>query len=65
MNYKNEQLTPEEEKRMLESYRSSGDCICEICGKNYYRHKSYEPSGKTNDGVPWLNELCNGDLVKL
>lgn len=59
------ELTSEEEDRMYKSYRAGGDVICEICGKKYYDHKMYLPSGKTNDGYPWLNELCNGNLVKL
>ena len=59
------ELTPEEDFRILNSYRACGECICEICGKLFYDHKPYLPSGKTNDGYPWLNELCNGDLVKL
>ncbi len=60
-----EDLTPEEEARIEKSYRACGDCVCEICGKLYYDHKQYKPSGKTNDGQPWLQELCNGQLVKL
>jgi hypothetical protein len=60
-----EALTVEEEHRILHSYRSSGELVCEMCKKTYYKHKEYKPSGKTNDGVPWLRELCNGDLVKL
>jgi len=59
------ELTEEQENRINNSYRASGECICDICGKTYYKHKQYAPSGLTNDGVPWLNELCNGDLVKL
>jgi hypothetical protein len=61
----NEPLTKDEEERILRSYRAGGDVVCESCGKTYYQHKEYKPSGKTNDGVPWLSELCNGDLVKL
>lgn len=60
-----DELSPEENERIEKSYRAGGDVICEICGKSYYAHKQYIPSGKTNDGMPWLNELCNGDLVKL
>lgn len=60
-----EELTNEEEIRMIGFYRVSGDCVCSQCGKLYYDHKPYKPSGKMNRGIPWLNELCNGDLVKL
>lgn len=60
-----ESLTKDEEERILRSYRAGGDVVCDVCGRKYYDHKEYEPSGKTNDGVPWLSELCNGDLVKL
>lgn len=59
------ELTEEEEKRIIDCYHACGDCICDVCGKKYNRHPLYKPSGKTNRGQPWLNELCNGDLVKL
>lgn len=59
------QLTDEEEFRLNTAFRASGEVICEHCGKKYYDHNDYLPSGKTNDGVPWLVELCNGDLVHL
>lgn len=39
-------------------YRTSGQLICEKCGKEYYDHPEYED-------YKWLNQLCNGDLVKL
>lgn len=60
-----EPLSPEEDERMMKSYRASGYVLCQICGKCYYDHRAYLPSGKTNQGVPWLVEICNGDLVKL
>lgn len=60
-----EELTEEESERLRASYRASGDVICETCGQKYYQHPPYIPSGKTNQGVPWLRELCNGNLVKL
>ena len=60
-----EALTEAESTRIYNSYRAGGDVICEICGQTYYNHPEYLPSAKTNDGVPWLNELCNGELVKL
>lgn len=61
----NQELTEEEDERIVLSYRACGDVICEICGKSYYQHPHYLPSAKTNDGYPWLHELCSGDLVKL
>ena len=43
--------------------RASGDCVCEVCGKEYWRHEmATEIVG--SDG-PFLNRLCNGRLVKL
>ena len=59
------EFTLEEENRIDKFYRACGDCVCDVCGKKYYDHQSYKPSGKTNNDVPWLHELCNGDLVKL
>jgi formylmethanofuran dehydrogenase subunit E len=59
------ELSPEESERISKSYRASGYVVCEVCGKPYSSHKLYIPSGKTNHEMPWLNELCNGDLVKL
>lgn len=58
-------VTPEEEERMINAERASGHCVCDLCGKKYFDHPQYLPSGKTNHGDPWLNELCNGDLVHL
>ena len=58
------ELTPEEEDRIMKSYRAGGDVVCEVCGKVYYDHPEYKPSAKTC-GYVWLNEICNGDLVKL
>ena len=45
-------------------YRASGLCICDQCGKTYYKH----PEDKEHlsfDGHPYLVILCNGDRVKL
>lgn len=36
--------------------RASGDCVCEVCGRVYYKHPLY---------VEWLNLLCDGKLVHL
>jgi len=60
------ELTEEQENKINNSYRASGNCICDICSKKYYDHKDYEPSKLTHwQGECWLQELCNGDLVKL
>lgn len=48
----------------LEIFRASGDCICSICGKEYWKHKlSMEYLGYNDE--PYLNRLCDGRLVKL
>jgi len=59
-----EQLTTEEDARILGAYRAGGDVICEKCGRKHYDHPGYQPSKKTC-GYVWLQVLCNGDLVKL
>jgi hypothetical protein len=43
--------------------RTSGSVICKVCGKEYRRH----PHSDDRDwnGDPFLNELCDGSLVKL
>lgn len=38
--------------------RASGECICMVCGKNYYSHPSHSE-------FKWLKVLCDGKLVKL
>lgn len=50
--------------------RASGDCVCDVCGKPYWKHPdATEPEALGNvdgDGLkPFLTRLCNGDLVKL
>lgn len=47
-------LVPENEDR--NSYRASGECLCE-CGKMYVDHPEVYLR-------PWLHEICNGDLIK-
>jgi hypothetical protein len=44
-------------------YRAAGDCICP-CGREYRRHPLdfWELS---NDQLPYMRVLCNGDRVKL
>lgn len=43
--------------------RASGACICPVCGKEYRQHPLGGPVGWQDE--QFLNELCNGDLVKL
>lgn len=45
-----------------EMYRADGRMICEYCGKTYLKHPMGGPDG--SDGK-FLNELCDGRLVKL
>lgn len=51
-------------KENKEPYRASGDCICKQCGKKFYDHPMAKEI-KGYNGEPFLNRLCNGDLVKL
>lgn len=47
-----------------EHYRRAGGKVrCEKCGEIYYKH----PYSEHRDwqGDPWLNRLCDGELVKL
>lgn len=39
-------------------YRASGECVCDVCGDEYWLHAE-EPYAR------YLNRLCNGDVVKL
>lgn len=48
----------------LHFIRAGGDCICGKCGKSYFDHPLYEKAIDWQ-GEPWLNQLCNGLLVKL
>ncbi len=38
--------------------RASGLCVCPACGRDYYSHPQFKPA-------PFLNQLCDGTLVKL
>ena len=38
--------------------RAGGDCVCETCGRTYWRHPVLDP-------YSWLHVLCDGLLVKL
>lgn len=45
-------------------YRASGECVCEICGREFWRHKHEMEEVDWNDD-PYLKIICNGDRVKL
>lgn len=44
--------------------RACGDCICEVCGKDYYSHP-FADEARTDENRPFLHVTCNGDIVKL
>ena len=44
--------------------RTSGEMICEICEKPYWKHKHYL-GALDNEDRPFLRELCDGTKVKL
>ncbi len=47
----------------IEFVRASGMAICEDCKKLFKEHPMAEDLD--NNGKPYLNKLCNGQLVKL
>lgn len=45
--------------------RASGDCLCRICGKDYYSHPyAPEPWNLSFTGKPFLHRICTGELIK-
>lgn len=48
-----------------EMFRASGDCLCEVCGKEYRKHPYASRPLSGIDGLPFLRVLCSGKLVKL
>lgn len=42
----------------LDFDRASGLCVCPECGRQYYDHPQFKHA-------PYLNQLCDGRLVKL
>jgi len=44
--------------------RASGQCICSICGREYWRHP-HDFRWLDWIEVPYLRKLCDGTLVKL
>jgi len=56
-------LEKSEDDIMLEAYRAPHNMVCNTCGKQYVNHPLVE-NLKYND-EPYLNVICNGDIVKL
>jgi hypothetical protein len=48
----------------VRTFRASGDCICDVCGKEYRQHPVDEEQ-LSYTGDPFLIVLCSGDRVKL
>lgn len=51
------------DKEAARMVRASGACICDICGKTYYKHPFTDH--RDWNGDPWLNRLCDGRIAKL
>ena len=58
----------------LDWFRAGGNCLCPICGKEYYDHPHYRLTvggwkelcdGRIIEGNFWLRAICNGWIVKL
>lgn len=47
-----------------EAFRASGDALCTLC-KRLYRHHPLSHEQLGYDDKPFLNQLCDGRLVKL
>lgn len=45
-------------------WRRTGNCVCEICGKDYNRHGMLEHTF-CPDMPLYLHKLCDGRYVKL
>jgi len=57
-------MSEESDERLQKAYRANGELICKECGKDYYSHPlCYEFLNFYDE--PFLNILCNGDIVKL
>ena len=43
--------------------RADGRVLCTVCGQQYRKHPHSEHRDWNDE--PWLNRLCDGELVKL
>ena len=50
-------------QEQLRMYRASHLCVCDDCGREYWRHPNTDH--RDNTGQPYMRKLCNGDIVKL
>lgn len=53
----------ESSNSIVEFHRASGDALCEDCEKPYRKHPFTQH--RDGNGEPYLNLLCNLDVVKL
>lgn len=53
-----------EEESINRMVRVSGNTVCEICGKPYWKH-DIEKRIKDMNGYTFLRQLCNGKYGKL
>ncbi len=49
---------PPHQVGFIDRDRAGGDCLCDHCGRKYYDHPQLS-------AAPYLNQLCDGSLVKL
>ena len=49
-------------QEMLRMRRANGNMLCEICGKEYWRHPFTEHRDWNDEP---FHRLCSGDIVKL
>jgi hypothetical protein len=55
-----------EEADLENTFRVSGECICALCGKDYFHHpRATEPWNLSFTGEPFLHRMCAGWLAKL
>ncbi len=45
--------------------RASGDVVCAICGRPYWRHPLEPRLLSGLDNQPWLHQICDGSLAHL
>ena len=54
-----------EEESCRRMHRVSGQCVCDICGYEYWQHPDETRCLSAIDDQPFMVRLCNGWLGKL